>query len=331
MKEEDKKGDRIITKYPCDTPIVIPSLKRYTKHKKPTMMIDACLKDLFRYYDATSVHVVAQEYEEADKKELQEKYPIVKFYWYEKRMGIINTFNVVKTLGCSLGECYFHKDDDTKFAQQFDDNPTLLAMVHVMKTLPSRVGIVTVPSISIHHFSKYSTKFINVHGNPAQLVLINSAAAKTCTYDSQFENFRSDTDFTMQIASKGFVPIMVSRYFSFMHTIPLAKLDIDKEGKRKFKTLDNVTESRGSIGGDRRMEMRIKEFDAFSKKWPKVITMKSYRQQVLKKSITYLSKYTEHELQYLTDNFDYSLIKNFHEEYYGKDTPEALTYNKLFG
>jgi len=314
----------ITKKFDFDLPIMIPSLKRYTKAKKPTMMIDSCLSNLFRYYNASNVNVLGQEYTDEDKKYLMETYPDVTWDWHPTRMGIINTFNVLKEWAISLGDCYVHYDDDVKMSQQFDDNPTLVAMEHVMNMKPDRIGVVTVPSISIHHFTKQAKKYINLHSNPAQLVLINSKGAKECEYDSQFENFRSDTDFTMQLANQKLIPVMINRYFSFMHTVPLSKIEYDKDGKRKFQTLDNVKETRGSIGGDRRMEIRIQEYNAFQSKWPKVYTFKNYRQQVLKKSVVHLTEFKDEELEELKNQFDFSLVNNWHEEYYGANPPEMI-------
>lgn len=301
-----------------EIPIVIPSLKRYAKMKKQRMMIDTCLSNLFKFYNATDVHVIAQEYEEEDKKFLMERFPQVTWVWFEKRMGIVGTFNIVKELGTSLGDWYIHYDDDVKMTQQFDDNPTLLAYQNIMEIMPDRVGVVTVPSISIHHFTKSSERLFNLHSNPAQLVLINSKAAKDCIYDTEFENFRSDTDFTMQLASKRYIPVMLTKFFSFMHTIPISIID-KASGKKRFKILDNVTQTKGSIGGDRRVEIKMREYDAFQKKWPRVITHKNYRQQVLKKSVIHLTGFVAEELLEIERQFDWSLVNNFHYDYYDKD------------
>lgn len=310
-------------------PILIPSLKRYKQAKTPVLMIDACLTNLFRYYNATNVNVVAQEYDDEDKKFLNEKYPNVNFVWYPKRLGIIKTFNVLKDLGCSLGDYYVHMDDDVSMVQGFSANPTLVALEHVMNMDLNRIGIVTVPSISIHHFKKASPTFIDLHCNPAQLVLINSKAAKDCKYDEQFANFRSDTDFTMQIASKKYLPLIINQLFSFMHTIPLSKIIYSEDGGRKFETLDNVKETRGSIGGNRSDENRKIEYDAFQKKWPKVITFKNYKQQMLKKSVVHLTDFTNYELEKYTKAFDFKLVNDWAEGYYGRHVLEDLKKNKV--
>lgn len=324
--------DQIQTKWKIDFPVMIPSLKRYTAHKKTNMMmIEKCLDDFFDYHVCDNVHVLAQEYTVDEMSQLEDKYPNVDFEWHDKRLGIVGTFNKLKDWGCSLGEYYLHKDDDTITKQMFDDNPTLLAMEYVMKNNINRVGAVTVPSISIHHFSKGAEEYIKVHSNPCQLVLINSKAAKECTYDKEFENFRSDTDFTMQMASKKYLPIMLTRYFSFMHTVPMSAIEYSESGGRKFRLMDNVGETKGSLGGDRRIEMKKKEYDAFNAKWPKVITFKNYKQQVLKRSIQHLSEYTDQEVENISENFDYSLINNYHPEYYGTETPETKRGLKLFG
>ena len=124
---------------------------------------------------------------------------------------------------------------------------------------------------------------------------------------------------------------MISRYFSFMHTVPMSTIEYSESGGRKFRLMDNVKESKGSLGGDRRMEMKIKEYDEFNAKWPKVITFKNYKQQVLKFSIKHLTEYTDQEIENIAENFDYSLINNYHPEYYGKETPEIKRGIKLFG
>lgn len=307
-------------------PLMIPSLKRYNTNKKnPKLILEVCLDDLFKHYDAKNVYVLAQEYTAEEMALLNSKYPTVNFDFYPKRFGIIGTFNKLKEWGTSLGDCYVHYDDDVKMTHMFDDNPTLLAMENTFNIMPTRIGVVTTPSISIHHFAKEAKRFIGLHSNPAQLCLINSKAAKNCEYDKLFENFRSDTDFTMQIANQGYYPIIVNRFFSFFHSIPLAKID-KSDGKRKFVTLDNVKETKGSIGGDRRMEMRIKEFDAFQQKWPKVTTHANYRQQLLRKSIVALSNFKDYELDEIEKKFDYSLIKNTYEGYYGENPMKLLTF-----
>ncbi len=323
-------SNKINDRFEYNGVIMIPSLKRYTKHKKETLMIDACLDNLFKHYNATNVHVLGQEYSDEDKKYLVEKFKQVEFKWYPTRMGIINTFKYLKDWGCTLGDYYIHHDDDVKHSQTFESNPTLLALEHVMKTDLDRIGLVTVPSISIHHFSKQQKNYINLYSNPAQLVIINTKVAKKCNYDNRFENFRSDTDFTMQVASHKFLPLIISRYFSFMHTIPMSTINFE-DGKRKFETLDNVNNSKGSIGGDRRMEIRKKEYDLFQEKWPLVITHKSYKQQVFKKSITSLSNFQEREIHDYFDKFDFSLVNDWHDEYYGENTPEKQIKIKLFG
>ena len=185
-----------------------------------------------------------------------------------------------------------------------------------MKLNLNRIGVVTVPSISICHFKKAAPNFLSLYCNPAQLVLINSKAAKDCKYDKKFSNFRSDTDFTMQIAHKGYIPVMLNRYFSFMHTVPLSKLEFDETGKRRFGVLDNVTETRGSVGGDRRFENKIVEYDAFKKKWPKTITVGNYKHQRFADSVVHLTKFNKMELQEYEKHFDYSLIKDYLDKYY---------------
>lgn len=322
-------------KHYIEAPIMIPSLKRYMKQskkskKEPRMMIDSCLEDIFKYYDAPNVKVLAQEYEEQDQILLQEKYPQVEFKWKEKRMGIINTFNALKDWGTSLHDFYIHYDDDVKMTAAYKDNPTLLALAHVMESNIDRVGAVTVPSMSIIHFSlgyrgeevPKPGNLIRVHANPAQLVAINSTPARECTYDSRFENFRSDTDFTMQLASKGYIPVMITRYFTFLHSVPLAKIEIGEDGKRKFQTLDNVTETKGSIGGDRRMENKIREWDQFAEKWPGITTTKGYKSQILKPTVVKYTKATDRELVEMSDNFDLDIIKNFYPDVFLECTPE---------
>jgi hypothetical protein len=308
-------------RFKTDVPIIIPSLKRFKKSKTPILMIDSCLEILFRYYEASNVHVVAQEYEKEDKDVLKEKYPTVNFHWYDKRLGIIKTFNTCKEIGCKQGDYYLHHDDDVSHSHQFSKNPTILAMEHVMKNNMDRVGVVTVPSISIHHFKKASPEYMSLHCNPAQLVLINSKPAKECKYDKRFENFRSDTDFTMQIAEKGYIPVMLNRYFSFMHTVPLSKITYTKSGGRKFENHDNV-KSGNSAGGIRTQDKRKYEYDEFNKKWPLVTTTKNYKMQILKKSVVSLTNFQKEELKKLQDQFDFSLVNDKQSGYYKDFTPE---------
>jgi hypothetical protein len=303
--------------------ILIPSLKRIKNPKSGTMMIDACLENLFRYYDATNVIVVAQEYSEEDKEFLINKFPTVTWEWHEKRMGIINTFNRVKDIGCKY-PMYVHHDDDVIHTHSFSMNPALNAFEQLMKMDINRIGIVTAPSISIHHFKKASPNFLDLHCNPAQLVLINSKAAKDCKYDERFANFRSDTDFTMQIANKGFIPLIINQMFSFMHTVPLSKIIKKEGGGRKFETLDNVTETRGSLGGNRNDENRKREYDQFQEKWPKVITFSTYKQQMLKKSVVHLTGFKENELIKYEKGFDFSVINDPVEHYYKRNVIEDL-------
>ena len=319
------------SKFKVSAPIIIPSLKRYKKAKNPIMMIDSCLANLHKYYEPETVHIIAQEYTEEDKEYLIEEYPNVKWEWYDKRLGIINTFNRVKDVGCQY-PYYIHHDDDVAHTHQFSANPTLTAMEHAININLDRIGIVTTASISIHHFKKMVPDYISLHCNPAQLVIINSKAAKDCKYDDRFSNFRSDTDFTMQIASKGYIPILLNRYFSFMHTVPLSKITYTEEGGRKFETLDNITDTRGSIGGIRDMENRKREYDQFQEKWPKVSTHKNYKQQLLKKSVVSLTKFRPVELVEIQKSFDFNLVNDWQEGYYKGNTPEKFAKNlALFG
>jgi hypothetical protein len=309
-------------RFRCDIPIVIPSLRRMhpLKPKKaPILCLVSCLRDLFKNYDATNVHVIGQEYTEEEKSSMIAEFPQVTFHWYERRMGIIGTFNKVKALGCELGPWYVHYDDDVEVSNQFGDNPTLLAFESVMSTAPDRVGVVTCTSTSLIHFAKQSRNLIKVVGNPAQLLLINSAAAKQCEYDSRFECFKSDTDFTMQIAHKGFIPVSISKYFSFAHTIPLSQIVVDEvTGRKSFQNYDNITSGK-SIGGTRTPERRAYEFSQLNEKWPLIRTAKNFKFQVLKGSIVHLTGFREAELLDLEAGFDYSLVKNIYEGYYKKD------------
>lgn len=303
-------------KFDFDTPIIIPSLRRIHPKKKDILCIVSCLNDIFKHYNASAVHVIAQEYSDEEKEFLTQTYPTVTFHWFETRMGIIKTFNRVKTLGCELGPWYVHYDDDVEMSTPFSDNPTLLAFVSVMSQFPDRVGVVTCFSTSIIHFGKHGNLF-KLHGNPAQLLLINSAAARNCTYDERFENFKSDTDFTMQIAAQGYIPISFCKYFSFNHTVALSKKVTDeKTGKTRFENYNNLSDSGKSIGGIRTQDIRTYEFSELNKKWPLVKTTKNFRTQILKKSIVHLTGYQEHEIRLIEEAFDQSLILNRYPKFY---------------
>lgn len=322
--------EEINEKWDFNLPIMIPSLKRFKKGKKAVLMIDDCLEDLFNYYNATSVNVLAQEYTEEDKEYLMNKWPTVNWRWHENRLGIVGTFNNLKDWGCTLDDAYIHYDDDVRMKNIMEKNPTLLAYESLWRQDPDRIGIVTAASISIHHFFKHrNDAILKVHCNPAQLVLINTTPAKECRYDERFENFRSDTDFTMQIASKGYLPLIIHHYFSFMHTIPMSTIEFTEDGTRKFRGLDNVTESKGSVGGDRRFENKKREYDQFNEKWPRVVTQAGYRAQLLQPSVKYLTKYTEQEIYNLARGFDKSLIKDKYYKYYG-DKFQIRESNPLF-
>lgn len=81
-------------------------------------------------------------------------------------------------------------------------------------------------------------------GNPAHIIGFNSEATKTVKVDSLFANYRTDTDITLQIVSKGFGLLLFVDKFSYNHSVPISYKDKETKQYKLISENENSTNDR---------------------------------------------------------------------------------------
>jgi len=267
------------------TPVIIPSLK--TADKRGTLLIDKCLNDFQRHYEA-DITVIAQDYSDHELLLLRERYGNVHFVPFPK--GMMAAFNECKNIAIKRGlKSYIFMESDIMMSHRFDKNPTLIAYEKLFNLMPEKIGIVSAYSNSLIHFHRDSDELIKIYANPAQCMLINTTAIKGCEYNEPFSAGRGDTDMTFQIGAKGFLSIILQKYFTFHHSVSISK---DPEKIKRAYEVHQI----------------------FADKWD--VKVKKDKRQVLLPTFKNLCEYDPEDIKYLNRNFDYSVIRDYYPNFW---------------
>jgi hypothetical protein len=159
------------------------------------------LKAAQTVYNLDKIIVIAQMYLDEEKEYLTNKYKNVDFRWYDEKIGVVNAFETVHKIGQSFDKYIFMEDDVSLLDTKYQENPTLNQMEYVLDN-NDRIGCSTVYGMSLIHFMYKCKTLVDYYFNPAQLIMFKSSATKGLSYDSIFEKFKMDTDYTMQMITK---------------------------------------------------------------------------------------------------------------------------------
>jgi hypothetical protein len=166
-----------------------------------------------------------------------------------------------------------------------------------------RIGCSTVYGMSLIHFMYKCKTLVDYYFNPAQLIMFKSSATKGLSYDSTFEKFKMDTDYTMQMITKNeMFPIIVTKLYSFLHFQPISK---------KVKGKGMVQMAYNNSTAQRTQEEKERVHRLFYEKWKDygVVISKS-NNIIIKRGIM-----KHYGLDSKTLKYNPKLIRNRYEHY----------------